>query len=104
VARKPTPTNATVLEVAYAKTRSYRKAARVAAFVVAWGVVRRELGRTPSVEEYAEYWKQSRATAFREQEAFREVFDRCDTPDLVLDRLEAAQRVSDPVAAIASLA
>jgi predicted kinase len=86
------PRNASVLEVAYAKTGSMLKAARVAAFVVGWGAVRDELGRTPTVEEYAEWWRENERTAYRHMAEFREVFNRCETPDPVLD-LMAAQRV-----------
>lgn len=80
--------NASVLEVAYLQTGSLRKAARVVAFCFAWGKVRRELGRDPSMEEYAEWWRESPATAYREQALFRQVFD-CDTPAPVLDLVEA---------------
>lgn len=80
--------NASVLEVAYLQTGSLRRAARVAAFVFAWAKCRRELGREPSMEEYADYWRESAATAYREQALFREVFS-CDSPAPVLDLVEA---------------
>jgi hypothetical protein len=87
--RKPDLRNASVLEVAYAKTGSMLKAARVVAFVIAWGTVRDELGRTPTVDEYADWWRENRRTAFRHMAEFREVFDRCETPDPVLDLMAA---------------
>lgn len=89
--RKLNPRNASLLEVAYAKTGSMLKAARVMAFVIAWGTVRDELGRTPTVEEYAEWWRENPRTAYRHMAEFRDVFNRCETPDPVLD-LMAAQR------------
>jgi hypothetical protein len=90
--------SATLLEVAYARTGSMRRAARVAAFVAAWGIVRRDLGRTPTVDEYADYWREARATAFRDQALFREVFADGVTPDDVLDAIEAARaREGDPL-------
>jgi hypothetical protein len=81
--------NASVLEVAYLQTGSLRRAARVAAFVFAWGKVRRELGREPSMEEYAAWWRESNATAYREQALFREVFPQLHDPGPILDLLEA---------------
>lgn len=87
--RKVDPSNASVLELAYARTGSMLKASRVVAFVIAWGTTRQELGRRPSVEEFADYWGESRPTAYRQQALFRQVFDRCETPDPVLDLMEA---------------
>jgi len=88
--KKLDPHNATILEVAYAKTGSMLKAARVVAFVFAWGQARKDLGSSMSVEDFAEYWGESVATAYRQQALFREVFDLCRTPDPVLDMLEVA--------------
>jgi hypothetical protein len=86
------PRRATLVEVAYARTGSMLKAARVVAFVQAWGVVRRDLGRTPSVEEYAAHWRESRATAYRNLALFREVFDLAEWPDAVLDLVAVDDR------------
>jgi hypothetical protein len=77
----------TLLELCVRRV-GFRRGARVGAFVVAWGVARRELGRRPTVEEYAAYWKQPRTSAFREQEWFREAFPECETPDPLLDLME----------------
>lgn len=88
--RKVDVSNATILEIAYAKTGSMLKAARVVAFVIAWGQVRREADEPLTIEAYAAYWKEDRSTAYRHQALFRQVFDRCDTPDPVLDALEDA--------------
>jgi len=44
-------------------------------FAMGWGLATAELGREPrSVEEYAEVMGESRATAFRNQQAFRKAF------------------------------
>ena len=80
--------NCSMIELAYAKTGSMLKAARVVAFVHAWSVVRRELGREPTIAEYVEYWKESTATAYRHLAEFREVFTKCETPGQVLDHIE----------------
>jgi hypothetical protein len=83
------PSSATVLELAYARTGSMLKAARVVAFITGWAVTTRELGREPTVDEYAEWWKENRATVYRHLALFREVFDRCETPAPVVAAMEA---------------
>lgn len=50
----------------------YRKSPRVIQLVMAWAIVEEELGRRPSVDEYAEWWGENRATAFRDVALFRE--------------------------------
>jgi hypothetical protein len=86
--------NCTLLELAQAKTGSMLKAARVVAFVVGWETVRRDLGREPTVDEYAAWWKEDRATAYRHLALFRTVFDaRPDiVPGEVLDHFAAQRR------------
>ena len=49
--------------------------ARALKFAMAWGLATAELGHEPtSIEEYAETVEESRATAFRDQQAFRKAF------------------------------
>ena len=51
----------------------FRKACRVMGFIAAWGIVCESLGRPPeTIDEYSDWWKQSRAKGFREQKEFRE--------------------------------
>lgn len=46
-----------------------------------WGLATAELGREPeSVDEYAEVMQESRATAFRDQQAFRKAYPKEETP------------------------
>jgi hypothetical protein len=89
--RRIDPRDATLIEIAYARTGSMLRAARVVAFIQAWGVTRRELGRTPTMDEYVDFWGEGRSTAYKHLGEFREVFDRCEWPDPVLDLLAAAQ-------------
>lgn len=50
-------------------------------FAMGWGLATAELGREPeSVDEYAEVMQESRATAFRDQQAFRKAFPNEETP------------------------
>lgn len=88
----------TLLELCVRRTGKRLSGARVAAFIVAWGVCRRDLGHSPTVEEYADWWRQSRAGAFREQQAFREAFAPLQTPDPILDHMkrEGLGEVVDP--------
>lgn len=74
----------TLLQLAVRRVGLMR-AGRVLAFMVAWDVVRRELDREPTLEEYGDWWRQSRATSFREQKLFREAFPGEVTPTRLLD-------------------
>lgn len=57
-------------------------------FAAAWWIVSYALDRPPaSVDEYAAWWKQSRAQSFREQQSFRICFPEFATPTELLDAL-----------------
>ena len=49
-----------------------RKTAAVLEFVISWEMARNELGDDMTLEQYQQFWKVSRATAFRDQQLFRE--------------------------------
>jgi hypothetical protein len=49
-----------------------RRAARVIAFISTYYATQQELGHPPSIEEYAEDWGMSLATAYRDLALFRE--------------------------------
>lgn len=70
----------------------FRRGSKVMAFVIAWGRVREDLGRAPSIEEYAEWWKQPRRTAFDEQKFFRAAFPELDSPAALLDAMDRQDR------------
>src|SRR3954465_969741 len=63
------------------------KGARVVAFILCWAIADDALGHPPTLEEYAEWWNESRATAFREQARFRECFPDEATPQRIVDLL-----------------
>lgn len=66
-----------------------RKAFQALTFMAAWDRARRALRRqTLTLDEYADWWKVSRATAFREQARFRDAFPGESTPDRLLDLAE----------------
>ena len=66
------------------------KGAKVLSFMIAWDVVRQELGYEPTIEEYGEWWKVSRATAFREQAAFRACCPGESNPARLMDAARGA--------------
>lgn len=82
--RKVDPTNATLLEIAYAATGSKLKAARVAALVMTWAMTRNKLGRDPTVIEYAKEWGEARSTVYEQLDLMREVFPKATDPNDVL--------------------
>jgi hypothetical protein len=64
------------------------RASRVAAFVSLWGVALYDLGRDEiSVDEFAEWANESRATAFRRASEYRELW-----PDVEINELAGQVR------------
>jgi hypothetical protein len=59
-----------------------------------WAVVREVPGREPSVEEVAEWWNESRRSAFRDQAAFREAYPTLQSPAAIYDEPEARARIA----------
>lgn len=90
--KKVDPTNARLLEVAYAATGSKLKAGRVAALVMTWAMTRKKLGREPTITEYAAEWGENRTTVWRQIELMREVFPKADTPNDVLRLVDEQRR------------
>jgi hypothetical protein len=64
-----------------------RSAQRVLAFIQEWDVLADELGREPTIKEYQERWKMSRATAYNDQRLFQLAFPGEQTPRAILDAL-----------------
>jgi hypothetical protein len=59
-------------------------------FMAAWAIATRHHNWEPiDVEQYGEYWKLSRAKAFRDQQRWRELFPNEPTPN---DRVIAARK------------
>jgi hypothetical protein len=59
------------------------RASRVATFISLWGLALDDLGRDElSVEEYAEWANESRATAFRRAAEYRELWPNLDVNEL----------------------
>jgi len=81
------PSSCTLVEWAYARTGSIMEAGRVVAYVVKYAAAREALGHDPSVAEYASWWSEPEATAYRHNGQFREVFGH-ENPGVVLADLE----------------
>lgn len=70
----------TFLRLTAERAGGTRKAAKVMAFVMQWTAVHADLRRRPKVDEYADFWGMSLATAYRELATFREVWPEFLTP------------------------
>lgn len=84
----------TVLEHAIGKA-GVLKGSRVLTFICQWTMTSQALGRPITIEDYAEWWKESERTAYRHQAEFRRVFG-LPTPQVFADqaivRAEALSR------------
>jgi hypothetical protein len=64
----------------FASRVGVRRAAKVIAFVATYAATQQELGHAPSMEEYADDWGTSLATAYRDLALFREAQPFFDHP------------------------
>lgn len=64
-----------------------RSAQRVLAYIQEWDVLADELGTEPTLQQYQERWKMSRATAYNDQRLFQQAFPDERTPRHILDSL-----------------
>ncbi len=67
-----------------------RNALRVMTYMVAWQIAREDIGHEPTAEQYGQWWKESPATAYREQALFRRAFPNESNPARLLDRTAPA--------------
>lgn len=63
------------------------KGGRVLAFMVQWDVVVQELGREPTVVEYADWWGESERNVYYHLARFRECFPEERTPGRLMGQL-----------------
>jgi hypothetical protein len=61
------------------------KGARCASFIASWAIASTSLGRPITLEEYAEWWKESERTAYRHQAEFRKCFPHLGNPQPIAD-------------------
>ncbi|MGA8297541.1 MAG: hypothetical protein WB770_10905 [Acidimicrobiales bacterium] len=78
------------------KNAGMRTTERAFKFAVRWGSLSAELGRAPSsIEEYAALVGESRASAFRDQQSFREAFPSEENPTRMNERSGAQARLNE---------
>ena len=73
-----------ILETMFARV-GMRAGMRVGTFIAAWATAEKDIGHEISCDEYADWWKMARSTAFREQAAFRECFPEFETPTTLIN-------------------
>lgn len=83
VAKRPAKT---LMEVAIAR-QGIRKGASVVGFIVSWAIACEAVEHPLTLDEYAEWWKESPATAYRQQARFRETFPGHATPQVIVDAM-----------------
>ena len=81
----------TLIDIAVARG-GIIKGPRAISMIFGWFVAEEMLGHPPTLEEYADWWRLSRATAFREQAAFRECFPGETTPQRIVDWAKVQRR------------
>lgn len=82
---KGTTTEGEPLLVVAGRRVGLRRAMKAMTYMIAWDHVRDDLGHEPTAEEYAAWWKESPATAYREQALFRQAFPGEQNPARLLD-------------------
>ena len=85
---------ATWMEVAVSNA-GMRKAISGLDWAYCWGVARESIGHDPSVEEVADWWRQSHRTAYRNQAAFRRAFPTLVTPARIFENAEIRNRLRE---------
>ena len=75
-----------------------RKAMKVLAYMTAWAHVRDDIGHDPTAEEFAAWWKESAATAYRAQQLFRQAFPDETNPARLLELAAEQANARRPVA------
>jgi hypothetical protein len=87
MARRRAAKRTTLQQLAAARVGQV-KGAKVVAFIVMWAIAEEALGHPPTLDEYSEWWHESRSTAFREQARFRDAFPAEATPQGLVDSLK----------------
>jgi hypothetical protein len=95
-----------VLDIAIA-VGGLRKGMRVSMYIAQWTIAQQQIGRVPTVEEAADWWKESHRTWWRRQAEFLEIFDLLDNPaplaSAAIERTERKYNRGDVGSVIADL-
>lgn len=93
----------TVMELCVAR-KGVLKGSRVCAFIAQWIIASQALGREITLEEYAEWWKESERTAYRHQAEFRECFPGLPNPQTIANHgIAKSEALSRGVSGVGSL-
>jgi len=76
-----------------ARNAGLRKGITALTWAFCWAQTREAIGHDPSVEEVADWWRESLRTAYREQSIFRAAFPTLETPARIFDSPEARARL-----------
>jgi hypothetical protein len=74
----------TIMELCVARGGVW-KGSKVTAFIAQWAIASQAMERPITLAEYGEWWKESRATIYRRQAEFRELFPGLDSPQPIAD-------------------
>lgn len=77
----------TLLEHVYVRTGGLRATYRVGMLIQQWAIVHRDLGRRPTVAEYANWWKVTERTAYNQLADFAKAFPDEHGPDRIAEAL-----------------
>lgn len=92
----------TIMEVAL-RHAGFRKGYRACMYLAQWGVAADALGSQPNSREVADWWAESRATAYRNEACFREAFPGQSPADLwALVSVSAGEALEVVVPAVAA--
>jgi hypothetical protein len=80
----------TIMEACVSK-QGLLKGSRTCSFIACWAIASNALGRPITLDEYADWWKDSERTAYRHQADFREVFPQYPNPQPIVDQAAVKQ-------------
>lgn len=80
----PVSRKATWIEIGI-RNAGFLKAQTALLWAWMWAVARESLQHDPTVEEVAEWWKESPRTAYREKAAFAKAFPMLESPAKIFD-------------------
>lgn len=90
----PGSRNATWIEIGV-RNAGFLKTQTALVWAWMWAITRESLGYDPTVDEVAEWWKESSRTAYREKAAFAKAYPMLESPAKMFDDPTARKTLSD---------
>jgi hypothetical protein len=90
MAGKRSPKDLTWAQVAV-RNAGFRFGSLALTYAACWAITTESLGREPTMDEFAEWWHESRSSVYRDQAVFRKAFPTLRTPAPIFEN-ERAQR------------